>query len=64
MNTTTQKARFTNTLGATLQFRFSPEWRTEASFEPVSNCGIEDPNLITTTVSRQVGFDVFSERRY
>jgi len=63
-NTTTQKARFTNTLGATLQFRFSPEWRTEASFEPVSNCGIEDPNLITTTVSRQVGFDVFWERRY
>jgi translocation and assembly module TamB len=58
-----RQTRFTNALGATLQFRFSPEWRTEASFEPVRNCTV-DPNLITTTVTRQVGFDVFWERRY
>ena len=59
-----RQARFTNSLGATLQFRFSPEWRTEASFEPVRNCAIGDPDLNTTTVSRQVGFDLFWERRY
>src|SRR6267142_509161 len=63
-NTTNQKARFTNTLGATLQFRFSPEWRTEASFEPVRNCGLDDPVLNPVTPTRQVGFDVFWERRY
>ncbi len=59
-----RQARFTNSLGATLQFRFSPEWRTEASFEPVRNCAIGDPDLNTTAVSRQVGFDMFWERRY
>ena len=59
-----RQTRFTNALGATLQFRFSPEWRTEASFEPVRSCAIGDPDLITTTVTRQVGFDVFWERRY
>src|SRR3989442_309588 len=59
-----QTWRFTNGLGATLQFRFSPEWRTEASFEPVRNCAVGDPDLNTTTVTRQVGFDVFWERRY
>jgi len=56
------QARFTKMLGATLQFRFSPEWRTEASFEPVRNC-VVDPEL-NTTVQRQVGFDLFWERRY
>ncbi len=58
------QTRFTNSLGATLQFRFSPEWRTEASFEPVRSCTIGDPDLNTTTVPRQVGFDLFWERRY
>ena len=61
---TRQASRFTNSLGATLQFRFSPEWRTEASFEPVRNCAVGDLELNTTTVPRQVGFDVFWERRY
>ena len=59
-----QKAAFTRTLGATLQFRFSPEWRTEASFEPVRNCGLNDPLLSPTAPSRQIGLDVFWERRY
>ena len=59
-----RQTRFTNSLGATLQFRFSPEWRTEASFEPVRSCAIGDPDLNTTTVPRQVGFDMFWERRY
>ena len=59
-----RQTRFTNSLGATLQFRFSPEWRTEASFEPVRSCAIGDPELNTTTVPRQVGFDLFWERRY
>jgi len=59
-----QTSRFTNSLGATLQFRFSPEWSTEASFEPIRNCGVGDQGLNTTTIPRQVGFDVFWERRY
>ena len=59
-----RQTRFTNSLGATLQFRVSPEWRTEASFEPVRSCAIGDPDLNTTTVPRQVGFDLFWERRY
>ncbi len=59
-----RQTRITNALGASLQYRFSPEWRTEASFEPVRNCAITDPGIITTPQSRQVGFDVFWERRY
>ncbi len=53
-----------NTLGLSLQFRISPEWRTEASFEPVQTCG--DPALETqgNTVPRQVGLDLFWEKRY
>src|SRR5437867_2482772 len=59
------QTRLTNALGATLQFRFSPEWRTEASFEPVRACFVaSDPTFSTTSVPRQVGFDVFWERRY
>jgi len=56
------QSRLTNTLGASFQFRFSPEWRTEASFEPVRACGLG--SLLQAPVSRQVGFDVFWERRY
>jgi hypothetical protein len=52
----------TNLLGASLQFRFSPEWRTEASFEPVRSCGLG--SLQQASASRQVGLDVFWERRY
>ena len=59
-----RQTRFTNTLGATLQFRFSPEWRTEASFEPVQNCAFADPNQLQTDLRQQVGFDLFWERRY
>ncbi|HEV8380914.1 MAG TPA: translocation/assembly module TamB domain-containing protein [Gemmatimonadales bacterium] len=59
-----RQTQFTKGLGATLQFRFSPEWRTEASFEPIRNCAVGDQDLITTTQTRQVGFDVFWERRY
>jgi hypothetical protein len=52
-----------NNLGASLQFRLSPEWRTEASFEPVRYClgGSQTDAQLRT---RQVGFDVFWERRY
>ena len=55
--------RFANTLGAALQFRFSPEWRTEASFEPVHSCLANDLEQ-NVNATRQVGFDVFWERRY
>src|SRR5438552_1465166 len=61
-NQNKSQSRLTNTLGASLQFRFSPEWRTEASFEPVRSCGLASD--IRGPVSRQVGFDVFWERRY
>ena len=56
------QSRLANLLGASFQFRFSPEWRTEASFEPVRACGLG--SLLQAPVSRQVGLDVFWERRY
>jgi hypothetical protein len=50
------------TLGASLQFRISPEWRTEASVAPVGGC------LTARTQGagpqQQVGLDLFWERRY
>ena len=61
-NQSNQSARLANTFGASLQYRFSPEWRTEASVEPVRSCGIA--SITQPPVSRQVGFDLFWERRY
>ena len=54
-----------NLLGLSLQFRISPEWRTEASFAPVQTC-LPDASSggQATTVPRQVGLDLFWERRY
>jgi autotransporter translocation and assembly factor TamB len=52
-----------NALGASLQFRISPEWRTEASFEPVQTC-INGLRTTADTPVRQVGLDLFWERRY
>lgn len=46
-------------VGASLQFRFSPEWRTEASVETVGQC-----SSTVNTLQRQVGADLFWERRY
>jgi hypothetical protein len=56
------QSRLANLLGASFQFRFSPEWRTEASFEPVRACGLG--SLLQAPGSHQVGVDVFWERRY
>lgn len=55
----------TNTIGVSLQYRVSPEFRTQASFEPVQTCSV-DPlaESQATTVPRQVGFDLVWERRY
>jgi hypothetical protein len=54
-----------NMLGLSLQFRISPEWRTEASFAPVQTCANDASlGLGSTTVPRQVGLDLFWERRY
>ena len=50
------------TLGATLQFRFSPEWRTEASFEPVRNCQNKSTSELPSQL--QLGFDLLWERRF
>ncbi len=50
-----------NTLGASFQVRLSPEWRTEASFEPVRTC---TDLLLPQSFGRQVGLDLFWERRY
>jgi len=55
----------TNILGASLQFRISPEWRTEASVEPVTaGCVTPGAGLATGYQRRQVGADLFWERRY
>ena len=58
----TQAVYLSPTLGASLQFRISPEWRTEASFEPVQSCY----GIVSTTGQpvRQLGLDLFWERRY
>jgi hypothetical protein len=53
-----------NTLGLSLQFRISPEWRTEASFEPVQTCADPGTEAKGGTVPRQIGLDVFWEKRY
>ena len=54
-----------STLGASLQFRISPEWRTEASFEPVTTCNQTFLNgLAGLGATRQIGLDLFWERRY
>jgi hypothetical protein len=53
-----------NMLGLSLQFRISPEWRTEASFAPVQTCIDTQTAAQGNTVPRQVGLDLFWERRY
>src|SRR5207247_729734 len=52
-----------NTLGLSMQFRFSPEWRTEASFEPVQTCADPGTESQGGTVPRQVGLDLFWAKR-
>jgi autotransporter translocation and assembly factor TamB len=54
-----------NTIGVSLEYRISPTFRTQASFEPVRSCSADplaDPHAIT--MLRQVGFDLIWERRY
>ena len=60
----TQQVSVANTLGASLQYRISPEWRTEASFEPVRSCLGSTAIQQTGVPARQVGVDLFWERRY
>jgi translocation and assembly module TamB len=52
-----------NTLGASLQFRISPEWRTEASVEPVGQC-LSQGTVQGLPQHHQVGADLLWERRY
>jgi hypothetical protein len=54
----------TNTVGISLQFRISPEFRTEASFEPVRQCSSDPLDTQSATLLRQVGLDLIWERRY
>lgn len=53
-----------NMLGVSLQFRISPEWRTEASFAPEDPCAYPATDPLSTTLPRQVGLDLFWERHY
>ncbi|HEY6808618.1 MAG TPA: translocation/assembly module TamB domain-containing protein, partial [Gemmatimonadales bacterium] len=53
-----------NALGASLQYRFNSEWRTEASFEPVRSCDAAITSVSATPAVRQVGLDLFWEKRY
>ncbi|HXF95102.1 MAG TPA: translocation/assembly module TamB domain-containing protein [Gemmatimonadales bacterium] len=50
-------------IGAGLQFRLSPEWRAEASVEPVLICGTTGTQTAAQR-QQQYGFDLFWERRY
>lgn len=57
-----QQVPLSSLVGATLQFRISPEWRTEASVEPVRSCS--QLGTGEGAVQRQFGIDLFWERRY
>jgi autotransporter translocation and assembly factor TamB len=50
------------TLGASLQFRISPEWRTEASVAPVGTCSAARTS--GAGPQQQVGFDLFWQRSF
>jgi hypothetical protein len=54
----------TNTIGVSLQFRLTPEFRTEASFEPVRICSTDILDTQGANSLRQVGLDLIWERRY
>ncbi len=53
-----------NTLGASLQYRFGPAWRTEASFEPLRTCNAPAVEGQTQSVVRQLGLDLLWEKRF
>lgn len=53
-----------NALGASLQYRFNSEWRTEVSFEPVRVCEPTVSTLYQSSGLRQAGLDFFWEKRY
>lgn len=53
-----------NALGASLQFRISPEWRTEASVEPVGSCYTPSGGTRSGAQRSQAGLDLFWERRF
>ena len=59
-----RQTRWTNTLGATVQYRLSPEWRTEAGFEPMRTCATGELDPFQSVAPRQIGLDLFWERRY
>ena len=59
-----KQVQVTEAVGASFQFRLNSQWRTEASFEPVLACGTTAGGQTAVTVKRQVGFDLFWERRY
>jgi translocation and assembly module TamB len=54
-----QALAVSNAIGASFQFRISPEWRAEAGVEP-GGCAVSGGSSVT----RQVGLDLFWERRY
>jgi hypothetical protein len=55
----------TNALGVSMQYRVSSEWRTEASFEPVLTCSsVASEAGFAYALPRQVGLDLFWEKRY
>jgi autotransporter translocation and assembly factor TamB len=61
----TGQVAVTNALGVSMQYRVSAEWRTEASFEPVLTCSSVTPEGgLAYTLPRQVGLDLFWEKRY
>jgi hypothetical protein len=55
------------TLGASLEFRFSHEWKLQSSVEPtVQSCGTLSANAFrfTSTNPYQVGLDILWEREF
>jgi hypothetical protein len=49
-------------LGASLEYRFSRQWRVAASMDPAGTCG--PTGARTTNAARQMGLDLFWERKF
>ncbi len=51
-------------LGASVEFRFSREWRLQTSVDPVQTCFANAPVQTFSGTRYQVGFDILWEREY
>lgn len=54
-----------NSVGATVEYRFLPNWRTQVSVEPILSCsGGRQVDPLSTTGRYQIGLDLYWEKEY